>query len=107
MLTLPAHTYLPTIHHRGILAGHDFTRAHLGVAHAVSEFAVRHGLTLYLTQVQVKRVDVQGNEIPPCCPSWYFFKPNADGSMHANEEKAPGVVATVNAMPMKSYSLAA
>ena len=25
--------------------------------------------------------------------------------MHANEEKAPGVVATVNAMPMKSYVL--
>ena len=36
----------------GILAGHDFTRAHEGVARAVCEFAVRHELTVYLTQVK-------------------------------------------------------
>ena len=132
--TLTLHTPLLPHLYRGILAGHDFTRAHKGVSDAVTQFAIEHELTLYLTQVQYEREDVQGNMIPPCCPSWYvwapptmihhhppsptithhhppsptkyppptryFFKRNADGSIHATEEKAPGVVATVNALPM-------
>ena len=46
-------------------------------------------------------MDVHGNEIPPCGPGGYPSKPNANGGMHANEKKAPGVVATANAMPVK------
>jgi len=33
----------------GILAGHDYDKTHPGVIRAVDEFAVKHGLTVYLT----------------------------------------------------------
>jgi len=73
----------------GMLAGHDFTRAHAGVAAAVLHFArqaaaatmgsgsVRSDVTLFVTDVQKPRLDVRGLELPPCCPSWYLFKPLA------------------------------
>jgi len=76
----------------GMLAGHDFTRAHAGVAAAVLHFArhaatatmghgsVRSDVTLFVTDVQKPRLDVRGLELPPCCPSWYLFKPLADGA---------------------------
>ena len=58
----------------GIIAGHDFTRAHPGVAEAVVHFAETQGKKLFLTGVQKARKDVLGNDIPPCCPSWYIVK---------------------------------
>ena len=59
----------------GILAGHDYTAARAGVPLAVNEFADARGLKLRLTGVQRPRRDVRGNQIPPCCPSWYIEKP--------------------------------
>lgn len=62
-------------HKGGILAGHDYTAARAGVPLAVNEFADARGLKLRLTGVQRPRRDVRGNQIPPCCPSWYIEKP--------------------------------
>ena len=64
----------PKLNAQGILAGHDFTKAHPGVRRAVMRFAVDRGLKLYLTDVQTLRKDVEGRDIPSCCPSWYFVK---------------------------------
>ena len=88
--------YWPKVRPGGVMAGHDYTKAHAGVARAVHAFladgphdgAWRWGdgsalggagpaPTLYLTDVQVPRADVHGALIPPCCPSWYFMKPAA------------------------------
>ena len=67
--------FWPKIMPGGVLAGHDYTVAHSGTAIAVNEFARAGGLTLLLTRVQAPRVDVLGNRIPPCCPSWMVRKP--------------------------------
>jgi hypothetical protein len=68
----------------GMLAGHDFTRAHAGVAAAVLHFARSApvapglgGVAVFVTDVQQPRLDVRGLALPPCCPSWYLFKPLA------------------------------
>jgi hypothetical protein len=58
----------------GVLAGHDYTAARASVPRAVRAFARDAGLELLLTDVQAPRADVRGNQVPPCCPSWYFIK---------------------------------
>ena len=30
---------------------------------------------LRVTDVQTERLDVRGEPVPPCCPSFYFLKP--------------------------------
>ena len=71
-------TYWRKLAPGGIIAGHDFTRANSGVAEAVVHFAETMGRRLFLTGVQTARKDVMGNDIPPCCPSWYLVKEPSD-----------------------------
>lgn len=77
--------YWPKLRNGGIFSGHDFTKAHEGVSQAVVEFALKHQLTLYITDVMRPRSDVLGNTLPPCCPSWYFFKNDHDGASGQNK----------------------
>jgi hypothetical protein len=74
----------------GMAAGHDFTRAHGGVAKGVVKWVAERHLTLFVTDVQRPRTDVLGNELPPCCPSWYFFKPLDHDDEGSGEGGSPG-----------------
>lgn len=56
----------PLVSDIGILAGHDFDRTHPGVMQAVSEFAVREKVVIYVTQEAE-------------CPSWYCYKNGIPG----------------------------
>lgn len=56
----------PTISEIGILAGHDFDDAHPGVVQAVTEFAAREHVVIYLTAEEQ-------------CPSWYCYKRGMPG----------------------------
>mmetsp|Transcript_58612 Transcript_58612/g.79940 ORF Transcript_58612/g.79940 Transcript_58612/m.79940 type:complete len:249 (-) Transcript_58612:154-900(-) len=67
-------TWWPKLRSGGMLAGHDYTRAHQGVTRAANDWAKEQGAKLYLTDVQSVRRDARDNLIPPCCPSWYMFK---------------------------------
>ena len=53
----------PRVWDGGILAGHDWHEEHPGVIQAVTEFAQREGLTVYVTS--------EGETLP----SWYVCKP--------------------------------
>lgn len=83
----------PKLQPGAMLAGHDYTRAHASVARAVNKWAASQGLQLFLTDVQKSRPDVRGNEIPPCCPSWYLFKPTTTRSI---EEDAAFISDSMN-----------
>lgn len=56
----------PVVSDIGILAGHDFNDDHPGVVQAVTEFAEREQLTIYLTDKDR-------------CPSWYCYKRGIPG----------------------------
>lgn len=63
----------PALSHQAILAGHDWTEhpLHEGVKRAVTEFARRHNLKVYLTSVEG-----YGQEE---CPSWYIYRSGMPG----------------------------
>jgi len=89
--------FWPKVAPGGMVGGHDFTRAHSGVARAALEWAAAHGLVLFVTGVQQPREDVLGNLLPPCCPSWYFFKPpSAKGDSLHHLETARQVAREMN-----------
>lgn len=64
----------PVVSDHGILSGHDWTEQphHAGVKAAVTDFARRHDLTIYLTTVEG-----YGQEM---CPSWYIYKSGMPGA---------------------------
>jgi len=70
----------------GILGGHDFTLAHEGVPKAIIYFCLKNNLKLYITDIMRPRSDVMGNILPPCCPSWYIYKPLPSSSPSSNHQ---------------------
>jgi hypothetical protein len=65
--------WFPKVAPGGILAGHDWTDKpeHEGVKRAVSEFALEHDRTVYLTAVPPYGIED--------CPSWYFYRDGMPG----------------------------
>jgi hypothetical protein len=64
----------------GMMAGHDWTFSKFdgGVPKAVKEFVAQKKIKLRLTDPMRPRDDITNNpkeRLPPCCPSFYFFKP--------------------------------
>jgi len=87
----------PKVAPGGLVGGHDFTRAHAGGARAALEWAAAQGLTLFVTDVHKPRLDAaRGELLPPCCPSWYFFKPAEDVGGAAIEAAARRVATEMN-----------
>ena len=69
--------FYPKMKPGALIAGHDYTSSHFGVKQASHEFAYERGLDFHTTDVMKKRQYITGNPayMPPCCPSFYFFKP--------------------------------
>lgn len=59
-------TWWPKISDIGILAGHDFDDTHPDVVRAVTEFAARENVIIYITD-------------EPTCRSWYCYKSGMPG----------------------------
>ena len=70
--------FYPKVAPGGVLAGHDLSQDR--VRRAVVAFLASLPATPRLreTAVQTPRLDVRGVPIPPCCPSWYFRKPEEE-----------------------------
>jgi len=68
--------WYPKLKRGGLCAGHDYSEGHFGVMQASHEFAYELGLDLHITDVMKERLYVTEKfMLPPCCPSFYFFKP--------------------------------
>jgi len=63
----------PAVSAHGVIAGHDWTDQphHAGVKAAVTAFARRLDLTVYITTVE--------GYLPEVCPSWYMYKSGMPG----------------------------